>query len=518
MTLIIKIAWRNIQRHRGKSLVIGMILFVGAFLMTLGNGVISGMNKGLEENIIGSFTGDIVLVSQKQDFDEVFIDMMGKTVEPINNFKAIDSMLKTIDGLAAWVPIGKNAVLVLNEESGSPGMAYLLGVDFERYAKVFPNSLTALEGDLLKPGEQGILVPAYSRKQMFDVSNIWFVPQGCEVDTANMFPEAKAVRSILVTKRDVVLMGMGAENTSTDVRLPIMGIVKYRALNSVFGNFSIADIESYRNCQGYIAAADKATMTLSEDDETLLSGEETDLDNLFTGERMINDDALLGKKKEKLAGETGNAQPADDSQPAAALTDLDEGAYNLVLVLLKDHSKIEESIKVLNEKLSAAGIGVRAVHWKKAVGSIGSMASLIKAVLFMFVMFLFFVAVIVIVNTLSMAALERTPEIGMMRAVGARRGFISKMFVGETAMLSFFFGDLGIIAGWITVRILALCNIKSDNDMVQMIFGGDVFQPFLSGGDMLLAVVQLVIVTVVAVIYPMRIAQSITPLDAVSRE
>ena len=31
MKLIIKIAWRNIMRHRGKSLVIGAILFWGHF-------------------------------------------------------------------------------------------------------------------------------------------------------------------------------------------------------------------------------------------------------------------------------------------------------------------------------------------------------------------------------------------------------------------------------------------------------------------------------------------------------
>ena len=75
MNLIIKIAWRNIMRHRGKSLVIGVILFVGALLMTIGNGVISGMDKGLQKNIINGFTGDIVIVSEKQESDAVFMDM-----------------------------------------------------------------------------------------------------------------------------------------------------------------------------------------------------------------------------------------------------------------------------------------------------------------------------------------------------------------------------------------------------------------------------------------------------------
>ena len=47
MGLILKIAWRNIWRHKGKSLVIGVILFIGAMLMSIGNGMISGMEKGM---------------------------------------------------------------------------------------------------------------------------------------------------------------------------------------------------------------------------------------------------------------------------------------------------------------------------------------------------------------------------------------------------------------------------------------------------------------------------------------
>ena len=54
-------------------------------------------------------------------------------------------------------------------------------------------------------------------------------------------------------------------------------------------------------------------------------------------------------------------------------------------------------------------------------------------------------AIIIIVNTLSMAAIERTSEIGMMRAVGARKGFIRLMFLGETAALSAIFGGAGIV-------------------------------------------------------------------------
>jgi ABC-type antimicrobial peptide transport system permease subunit len=106
----------------------------------------------------------------------------------------------------------------------------------------------------------------------------------------------------------------------------------------------------------------------------------------------------------------------------------------------------------------------------------------------------------------------------MMRAVGARKGFIRLMFFGETAMLSAVFGGIGIVVGIIAVNIIAAFNITTTNDMVQLLYGGDTFRPLLSLIDLVLVVIQLAIVTLIAVAYPIMVASHITPLDAISRE
>jgi hypothetical protein len=54
--------------------------------------------------------------------------------------------------------------------------------------------------------------------------------------------------------------------------------------------------------------------------------------------------------------------------------------------------------------------------------------------------------------------------------------------------------------------------------MIQLLFGGDTFQPFLSAGDISLVIIQLLIVTGIAVLYPVKVARGITPLDAISRD
>lgn len=133
-------------------------------------------------------------------------------------------------------------------------------------------------------------------------------------------------------------------------------------------------------------------------------------------------------------------------------------------------------------------------------------------------MFIFFVAIIMIMNTLSMAALERVPEFAMMRAVGAPKSFLRKLLVGETGLLAFFFGGLGIVCGVIIIYLLKMSGVTTDNEVLQLFYGGDKLNPVWTVADFILGVVELAIVSLLAVIYPLFIVGKIAPLDAITRE
>jgi ABC-type antimicrobial peptide transport system permease subunit len=134
------------------------------------------------------------------------------------------------------------------------------------------------------------------------------------------------------------------------------------------------------------------------------------------------------------------------------------------------------------------------------------------------VFLIFFVAIIIIMNTLSMAAMERVPEIGMMRAVGAQRSFIGGMFVIETSILSLLFGGAGIVVGFAVILSLDAMGITTTNHILQLLFGGSVFRPVIEGWDIILGIVELALVTWLATLYPVRVARRITPLEAVVRD
>ncbi|MBL8026033.1 MAG: ABC transporter permease [Fibrobacteres bacterium] len=510
MKLIIKIAWRNLFRHKAKSLVIGGILFVGALLMTVGNGVTSGMDRGLEKTIVESFTGDIVIIPEKQESDNVFLSMMGKSIEPLNNYKEIKAALENNSEIAGMLPVGKNAAMALNDKEGNPGFAFLLGVNWQEFNKFFPDNFKYLEGKEIRENDRAVLVPTKMREDFNSFSGIWLTAEGDSVHTANLSEDAKKNINSLIYEDYAIFMGMNDKNSTADIKLPVRGIVKYKALNHILGHFIIMDIESYRECLGYFSAQD--IVEVADDKKAVLESE--NLDDMFASEDMF----VKSGSTETNSLSAGDLKIDTEQRTLSSSADLDNGTFNMVLVMLKDHSNLDKKTAEINKILKDKGLSARAVTWKKAMGVMGSMAALIKSALFIFVMMLFVVAIIIIVNTLSMAALERTTEIGMMRAVGARKGFISKMFFAETAALSAVFGGAGIVAGAITVKILAAFNFTSDNDMVQLFFGGDTFHPLLTGTDFVLALIQLTLVTLIAVIYPLRVARSITPLDAISRD
>lgn len=504
--LILKIAWRNILRHKGKSLVIGLILFLGAFLMTLGNGVIAGMDRGLEANIINSFLGHLVIVSEKQKSDNVLFEMYGKSVAPIHNFKAIREVLKTEESVHKFLPVGKNMAMSLNEDSDLTGV-FLLGVDFKKYREMFGDNIKAIEGRLLKDNEKGVLVPTFARNEFYNYTSLWLLPEEGGIVDENLTPEARQNKKDLRVKTEEIFLGLNENNSSTDVRTGIKGIIKYKALNTFWGHFLIVDIESYRECLGYFSGSENLE-NVPQEKQALLNLNNENLDELFGEGEMVVKDSKAGQMQDLKVKE----------KKPLIRKDSDDGTFNLVLVKLKSGSNLEEQADYLNKKLEEKQLGVRVITWEKASGVIGSLAVIIKGFLFGFVIFLFVVAIIIIVNTLSMAALERVSEIGMMRAVGAQKNFIRNMFVGETAILSFVFGGAGMLAGIVTVFILPSFQITTHNDMIQLLYGGDILSPLLNGGDILITLCQLIFVTLLSVIYPVSIAKNITPLDAITRD
>ena len=121
-------------------------------------------------------------------------------------------------------------------------------------------------------------------------------------------------------------------------------------------------------------------------------------------------------------------------------------------------------------------------------------------------------------NTLVVSVIERTGEIGTMRALGAQKGFVWKMFLVETLCITLTFGLIGIILSWISMTVINLIGFTAGNSFLKVLFGGEVLKLSLSAGSVAGILVMVALVSLAAHIYPVLVALRIQPVRAMQTE
>lgn len=125
------------------------------------------------------------------------------------------------------------------------------------------------------------------------------------------------------------------------------------------------------------------------------------------------------------------------------------------------------------------------------------------------------VAVLGMFNTLTISLLERTKEIGLMVALGARSIDMKRLFIFEALFLSFIGSVLGIFGAYILGRSMNfVMNILASKRGVQDSFELFAYPPLIVFGML----VFMTIVGLVVVYLPARRAEKINPIDALRRE
>jgi putative ABC transport system permease protein len=113
-----------------------------------------------------------------------------------------------------------------------------------------------------------------------------------------------------------------------------------------------------------------------------------------------------------------------------------------------------------------------------------------------------------IMNIMLVSVTERTREIGLRKALGARRSDIMMQFLTESAVLSLIGGIIGIIFGWLLALLVGFIAARS----------GTALNPQVGLNSILLATLFSAAVGIFFGWYPASRAAKLQPVDALRYE
>lgn len=196
--------------------------------------------------------------------------------------------------------------------------------------------------------------------------------------------------------------------------------------------------------------------------------------------------------------------------PLDTLKNLGSEQYNSLKVKVSDRKQVKNVMKTIDSMgyttKNSAG---------EQVDQIDQAFVIIRGVLGGFGLISLFVAAIGIFNTMTISLLERTHEIGIMKAIGGRSRDVALVFTAEAAIIGLMGGILGVASGWMLGEgINALMNF-----IASKVPGGQKSDVFYTPSQFGMIVVGFSFaISTIAGIWPARRASKLNPLEALRYE
>lgn len=191
-------------------------------------------------------------------------------------------------------------------------------------------------------------------------------------------------------------------------------------------------------------------------------------------------------------------------------------AFHEIVVLLKNDADVRKIQQELQRKFPADQIE----SWREISPETDLMVKTVDQYSYIIMFIIMFALAFGIVNTMLMAVLERSPEIGMMVALGTNRVKIFLLIFLETAFLTLAGTPVGIFIGWVTTVYFNKHGLDLSGMGREMMssfgFGTMIYPEFPS--DKLGGVLLIVVGTaLVSCLFPAIKALNLQPVEALRR-
>lgn len=485
--MLFKLALKNIISRKSSFAIIGFIAF-SVSLFVLSNSIFDSTERGVENLFISGFTGDFAIRPLSERPCSLFGDetpIVGEltVLSRLVPFAEISDYLQESPYVEAFSPQFSGRAFLENQKTGIRIPVFLFAVQPETYFKV----MDGISFDSGKP---------FSGKGSVLLNSDMAEKTGTSVGDEIQF--------------------VVADGTSFRIRVAsVSGVYSYQDTNDVLNRICLIDVETF------VSLMEISTVSYS-GPEPDSSGEEGspedsfDIDNLF----FESEDVIVNVDAEENLSASDSLKDllASPDESLDEMLPADNSSWNFMTGKLIEGTNTTLFINRANKFFTEKGWPVEAVSWRQAGGSSSIYLYWLRVILNAGILVILCAGFIVVNNTLIINVLSRSKEIGTMRAVGASAGFISRLFMTETFILTFSAGIIGSVLGWLAGLCLTSAKISFSNQMLSQLFGGDVLTAFVSYKNIFDVFILVFILGIIAWIYPVRTALTMSPTVAMQGE
>lgn len=190
---------------------------------------------------------------------------------------------------------------------------------------------------------------------------------------------------------------------------------------------------------------------------------------------------------------------------------LNDAVSNVAIKL----DNLYQAKKVSSELLPELGLGYNLKTWMEANQNFFAALKLEKLTMFIILTLIILVAAFNIVSTLSTLVVEKTKDIGILKAVGMNSARIRRVFTYEGLLI----GGLGTLSG--TLGGVGLCLLLKKYQFIRLpqdIYYLDKLPVSLNWLDLLLIILAAMLISLVSTLYPASQAAKLSPVEALRYE
>ncbi|MCU0609932.1 MAG: FtsX-like permease family protein [Chitinispirillaceae bacterium] len=459
------IALRSLLRRKIRVALIGLLVLLGTMLIVVGETISLSARHFSRIAIVNHFTGDAIIYSarsREKPSPFSFTTPLPIVADP----EKITAWLDTNPLVQRHVAIAQNYGLMSVEKEGKktdvPFIFY--AVDPAKYRAMFDN-IAMVRGPFFVTDNGPSSGAVLSENQ----AQVYAKNYGVSFEPGDK----------------VTLLSISDGGSVNALPSKIVGIYKPKYFRNVFDYINFLDITSYSQLYNFTGVS---AGSMPENVNRALASE-SDLD-IFS-----------------LAKDTTGAFDTK------SLVSQQITGYTMIAVRLHDPAQLVEFAAALDKQ----NFSVRVARWNEAAGFFAYVASVIQGVIYGAAFLIFLIVVFILMNTLIINVLERTGEIGTLRALGGEKSFITAIFLWESLLLNGAAALLGMVASFaLIVAFGGGEGIVLPEVMQQYLIGGGGLPLLLTVRPFVEALGLILVVSVLATLYPIRVATAITPLKAMS--